>query len=65
MKILPRDNEYRTQEKAIAYHNERKERMLSLPDIFQSVKENNTEGIEQLRSRTYLGIAKAMAEQWG
>ena len=49
MKILSRDDEYRTQEQAIAYHNERKERMLSLPDIFQLVKENNTEGIESLR----------------
>ncbi len=49
-KLLPRpDNTHRTQEQAIAFHNERKERMLSLPDIFQLVKENNTEGIEQLR----------------
>ncbi len=49
MKILSRDNEYRTQEQAIAFHNERKERMLSMPDVFQLVKENNTEAIESLR----------------
>ncbi len=48
-KLLPRDDEYRTQEQAIAYHNERKERMLSMPDVFQLVKENNTEAIESLR----------------
>ena len=49
MKILPSDGTYRTQEQAIAYHNERKERMLSMPDVFQLVKENNTEAIESLR----------------
>ncbi len=49
-KLLPGDNQYRTQEQAIAYHNERKERMLSLPNVFQLVKENNTEAIESLRS---------------
>ena len=49
-KILPGDNEYRTQEQAISHHNERKERMLSMPDVFQLVKENNTEAIESLRT---------------
>ncbi len=49
MKLLVGDNQYRTQEQAIAYHNERKERMLSIPDVFQLVKENNTETIESLR----------------
>ena len=49
-KLLPGDNEYRTQEQAIAHHNERKERMLSLPDVFQLVKENNTGAIESLRT---------------
>ena len=49
MKLLSRDNEYRTQEQAIAHHNERKERMLSMPDIFQLVKENNTEVMGSLR----------------
>ncbi len=48
-KLLPRDDEYRTPEQAITHHNERKERMLSLPDVFQLVKENNTEAIESLR----------------
>ena len=49
MKISPRDNKYRTQEQAIEFHNSRKERMLSMPDIFQLVKDNNTETIESLR----------------
>ncbi len=49
IKLLPRDEEYRTQEQAIAHHNERKECMLSIPDVFQIVKENNTEAIESLR----------------
>ncbi len=49
MKILPRDDTYRTQEQAISNHNERKERMLSMPDVFQLVKENNIEAIESLR----------------
>lgn len=49
MKILPRDEEYRTQEQAIAYHNERNERMLSFPNLFQLVKKNNTVAIESLR----------------
>ena len=49
MKILPSDGTYRTQEQAIAYHNERKERMLSIPDVFQLVKENNAETIGSLR----------------
>ncbi len=49
MKLLVRDDKYRTQEQAIAYHNKRKESMLSMPDVFQLVKENNTEAIESLR----------------
>ncbi len=38
MKLLIGDDEYRTQEQAIAHHNKRKERMLSIPDVFQLVK---------------------------
>ena len=49
MKILPSDGTYRTQEQAIVHHNKRKERMLSLPDVFQLVKEKDTEDIESLR----------------
>lgn len=50
IKLLPRpDNEHRTQEEAIALHNQRKERMISMPDIFQTVQENNAEAIESLR----------------
>ena len=49
IKLLSRDDKYRTQEQAISYHNERKECMLSMPDVFQIVNENNTEAIEQLR----------------
>ena len=49
IKITARDDTHRTQEQAIDFHNERKERMLSMPDIFQIVKENNTEAIESLR----------------
>jgi len=48
-KLLPRDKEYKTQEQAIEFHNQRKEKMLSMPDIFQLVNENNTETIESLR----------------
>ena len=48
--LLPRpDNTYRTLEQAIANHNDRKEIMLSMPHIYQLVKENNTEAIELLR----------------
>ena len=50
MKILPRpDNEYRTQEQAIVLHNERKEIMLGLPNLFQLWKENNIEALESVR----------------
>ena len=49
IKILPRDDEHRTQEQAIVFHNEKKEGMLSIPNIFQIVQENNTESIESLR----------------
>ena len=49
IKILPRDNKNRTQEQAIAYHNQRKERMMSMPDVWQVIKENNTEAIKELR----------------
>ena len=47
--ILPRDNKWRTQKQAIAHHNERKERMLSMADVWQLAKENNTETINELR----------------
>jgi hypothetical protein len=48
--LLPRpNNEYRTQEQSIALHNSRKELMLSLPNIYRLVKENNTAAIESLR----------------
>ncbi len=49
MKLLVGDNEYRTQEQAISYHNERKEVMLGLPHIFQLWKKKNKEAIESLR----------------
>ncbi len=49
MKLLVGDNEYRTQEKAIAHHNERKEVMLGLPHLFHLYKENNTEAMESVR----------------
>ena len=47
--ILPRDNKRRTQEKAIEFHNQRKERMLSMADVWKIAKENNTETIKELR----------------
>ena len=49
IKVLPTDGEHRTQEQAITFHNERKECMLSMPNVFQIVKENNAEAIESLR----------------
>ena len=50
IKILPRpDNEHRTQEQWIEYFNSEKKGMISIPNIFQLVKENNTETIESLR----------------
>ena len=49
IKLLPRDGEHRTQEETIEFHNQRKEKMLSMPDVFQIVNENNTEAIESLR----------------
>ena len=49
IKISAREDTHRTQEQAIDFHNERKECMLSMPDILQIVKENNTEAIESLR----------------
>ena len=50
IKILPRqDNEHRTQEQWIKYFNTEKKAMISIPNIFQLVKENNTETIESLR----------------
>ena len=50
MKILPRpDDEYRTQEEWIQYFDDEKKCMISMPDVFQIVKENNTEVIESLR----------------
>ena len=50
MKVLPNDSQYRTQEQAIAHHNQRKERMMSMPDVFKLVQEGNIETIESLRS---------------
>jgi len=50
MKILPRpDDEYRTQEEWVNFFNKDKKRMVSMPDLFQLVKEDNTETIESLR----------------
>ena len=50
IKILPRpDNKHRTQEEWINFFNTEKKSMISIPDIFQLVKENNTETIESLR----------------
>ncbi len=50
IKILPRpDNEYRTQEQWVDYFNAEKKTMISVPDIFQLVKEKNTETIKSLR----------------
>ena len=50
IKILPRpDNKHRTQEEWINFFNTEKKAMISMPDIFQLVKENNTETIESLR----------------
>ena len=50
MKILPRpDDKYRTQEEWINFFNTEKKPMISMPNIFQLVKENNTEAIESLR----------------
>ncbi len=50
IKILPRpDNEHRTQEEWTAFFNTEKKPMISMPNIFQLVKENNTEAIESLR----------------
>ena len=50
MKILPRpDDDYRTQEEWIKYFNDEKKSMISMPDVFQIVKKNNTEAIESLR----------------
>ena len=49
MKILPRpDDEYRTQEEWINFFNTEKKPMISMPNVFQLVKENNTEAIESL-----------------
>ena len=48
MKLIPRpDNQYRTQEQWIQYYNEKKQRMISLPDVFKLL--NNREALESLR----------------
>ena len=48
--ISPRpDNKHRTQEEWINFFNTQKKPMISMLDIFQLVKENNTEAIESLR----------------
>ena len=50
IKILPRPGkEHRTQEEWINFFNTEKKPMISMPNIFQLVKENNTEAIESLR----------------
>ena len=50
LKLLSRpDNKYRTQEEWINLFNEEKKQMISIPDIFQLVKDNNIEAIESLR----------------
>ena len=50
MKIESRpDNEHRTQEQWVDYFNEERKAMISMPHIFQLVKENNIEAIESLR----------------
>ncbi len=50
IKVLPRpDDEYRTQEQWIEYFNKEKKPMISMPNVFQLVKEKNTEAIESLR----------------
>ena len=50
IKLKPKsDDIHRTQEQAIAYHNDKKEVMLSMPHIFQLVKSNDIEAIESLR----------------
>ncbi len=50
IKILPRpDDEYRTQEEWVNYFNKEKKPMISMPNVFQLVKENKTEAIESLR----------------
>ena len=43
------DNTYRTQEQAILFHNQRNEPMLSFPNCWDIVKENNTEAIKAIR----------------
>jgi hypothetical protein len=47
--IKPRDETYRTQDKAIAHHNALKEKMLSMSDVYKIAKENKKENIEALR----------------
>ena len=49
IKILPRDDEFRTQEEWVEYFNKEKKPMISMPNVFQLVKEKNTEAIESLR----------------
>ena len=50
IKILPRpDNEHRPQEEWINFFNTEKRQMISMPNIFQLVKEDDTETIESLR----------------
>ncbi len=50
IKILPRpDKKHRTQEEWVEYFNTEKKPMISMPNIFQLVKEKNTEAIESLR----------------
>ncbi len=50
MQIEPRpDDEYRTQEDWIQFFNNKKQRMISSPDVLQLMEENNLIAIESLR----------------
>jgi hypothetical protein len=50
LNFIPREKkEWMTQEEAIAYHNSRNERMLSMADVWQLVKDKNIKAIKELR----------------
>jgi len=49
IKLIRPDNKYRTQEEWINFFNTEKKSMISMPDIFQLVNENNIEELESLR----------------
>ncbi|MCX6707171.1 MAG: hypothetical protein NT001_03445 [Candidatus Woesearchaeota archaeon] len=44
------DNEYRTQDQWISFFNEKKQKMISAPDVYNLVQESSTEAIESLRT---------------